>query len=212
MFRDRRDAADRLARELKGYRGLKDAVVLAVPRGGLPIGAVLARELGLPLDAVLTKKIPHPDEPEVAIGAVSAAGVTLDDALIRRERITDGHIAREVARLRADLERRARLYRGGAAPARVAGKTVILTDDGAATGQTLLAAVGLLREEGAARIVVALPVASTEAADALTSAADETVCLAIPEPFMAIGAFYEDFSQVSDEEAVALLKGAAASA
>lgn len=209
MFRDRRDAARRLVRALVRYRGRADALVLAVPRGGLPIGALLARELGLKLDVILTKKIGHPDNPEFAIGAVSLAGEAVDSALIERERIPPAFIAGEIARIRDGLRRRYRMYRGAAKPLPVAGKTVILTDDGAATGRTLLAAIDLLRKDGAGKIVVALPVAPPDTAAALESRADEVVCLEVPEAFMAIGAFYSDFSQVPDEEAVSLLKDAA---
>lgn len=207
MFHDRLDAARRLARELRLYRDRKDTVVLAVPRGGLPIGAALARELGLPLDVILTKKIGHPDNPEFAIGAVSLAGEVVDSAVIERERVPPAYIAAEIARIRESLRQRYRMYRGAAKPLAVAGKTVILTDDGAATGRTLLAAIDLLRRDGAGKIVVALPVAPPDTAAILESRADTVACLEVPEYFMSIGQFYADFSQVSDGEAVALLKG-----
>lgn len=206
MFHDRRDAAARLARELRRYRGRRDAVVLAIPRGGLPIGGVLASELGLGLDVILTKKIGHPYNPEFAIGAVSLTGEIHDEELARREGISPGWIAGEVARIRGSLRERCRLYRGDEPPPAVAGKTVILTDDGAATGRTLLAAIGLLRGEGASRIVVAIPVAPPDAVELLEREADEVVCLEVPSSFMAIGEFYEDFSQVTDAEAAAILR------
>jgi predicted phosphoribosyltransferase len=206
MFRDRDDAARLLAKKLAHWRGRKDVLVLAVPRGGLPIGAVLARELGLRLDVILTKKIGHPSNPEFAIGAVSLAGESIDERTVARDAISPAYIAQEIALIRETLEKRYRMYCGAARPAPVAGKTVILTDDGAATGRTLLVAVDLLRGQGAARIVVALPVASEDAVAALRACADEVVCLEIPADFMAIGQFYADFSQVPDEEAVALLR------
>ena len=209
MFRDRRDAARRLVRELRRYRDREDALVLAVPRGGLPIGALLARELGLTLDVILTKKIGHPDNPEFAIGAVSLSGESVDDALIEREGIPSAFIAAEIARIRESLRQRYAMYRGAAKPLPVAGKTVILTDDGAATGRTLLAAIDLLRKDGAGKIVVALPVAPPDTVEILEDRADEVICLEVPEAFVAIGAVYSDFSQVSDEEAVALLRGEA---
>lgn len=205
MFHDRQDAAARLARELRRFKGRSDALVLAVPRGGLPIGGVLSAELGLPLDVILTKKIGHPYNPEFAIGAVSLTGETHDEALARREGISPEWIAGEIARIRETLRARYRMYHGKGKPLPVAGKTVILTDDGAATGRTLIVAVDLLRREGAARIVVAVPVAPPDAVELLEDAADEVVCLEVPSSFMAIGEFYDDFSQVSDEEAVALL-------
>jgi predicted phosphoribosyltransferase len=212
MFHDRHDAAVRLARELRRYRKRADALVLAIPRGGLPIGAVLAAELELPLDVILTKKIGHPCNPEFAIGAVSLTGEAVDEELARREGLSPGWLAGEVARVRAALRERYRLYHGDAPPLPVAGKTVILTDDGAATGRTVLVAVELLRHEGAAKIVVALPVAPPDAVELLETAADEVVCLEVPAGFLAIGEFYQDFSQVPDEAAVALLRKGAAGA
>ena len=207
MFRDRLEAGGRLARALARYRNSKDALILAVPRGGLPIGAALARELNLPLDVILTKKIGHPDNPEFAIGAVSLSDETLDAELIEREAIAPEYVAGEIKRIRESLRRKYQMYRGGARPPSVAGRTVILSDDGAATGKTLLGAIGLLRREAAAKIVVALPVAPPDAVELLESRADEIVCLETPSSFMAIGAFYADFSEVSDEEAVGCLKG-----
>jgi predicted phosphoribosyltransferase len=207
MFRDRREAAGRLARELSRYRDRKDAVVLAVPRGGLPIGGVLARELNLKLDVILTKKIGHPDNPEFAIGAVSLTDAAVDAALIEREGIPSGYISTEIARIRESLRQRYQMYRGAARPLSVADKTVILTDDGAATGRTLIAAIELLRHEGAGKIIVALPVAPPDTVELLGRNADQVVCLEQPVDFMAIGQFYRDFSQVPDEEAVAILRG-----
>lgn len=206
MFHDRHDAAVRLVRELQRYRGRRDTLVLAIPRGGLPIGGTLAAELGLKLDVILTKKIGHPYNPEFAIGAVSLTGETHDEELARREGISAGWIAGEIARIRAKLRERYRLYHGDEPPLPVAGKTVILTDDGAATGRTLLVAIDLLRGEGAAKIVVAIPVAPPDAVDLLEAKADEVVCLEVPPSFMAIGEFYDDFAQVSDEEAAAILR------
>lgn len=208
MFHDRIDAADRLARRLKAYRGRRDAVVLAIPRGGLPIGRTLADALGLELDVVLTKKIGHPDNPEYAIGAVSLTGEAVNRDVVERERIPAEYLATAIARIRESLWQRYRMYRGVSKPLDVAGKTVILTDDGAATGRTLLAAIDLLRADRARRIVVAVPVAPPDALELLERSADEVVCLEAPAEFMAIGQFYADFSQVPDEEAVAILRGA----
>ncbi|MDP3542892.1 MAG: phosphoribosyltransferase family protein [Elusimicrobiota bacterium] len=210
MFHDRQDAAVRLLRELKGYKGRRDALVLAIPRGGLPIGGLLARELGLPLDVILTKKIGHPYNPEFAVGAVSLTGETLDAATISREGIPAGWLAAEIARIRDGLRERYRLYHGTGKPLPVAGKTVILTDDGAATGRTMLVAIDLLRREGAAQIVAAIPVAPPETVALLEARADEVVCLEIPSSFMAIGEFYGDFTQVSDREAAEILRFAPA--
>lgn len=208
MFHDRRDAAERLARELRGYRGRLGALILAIPRGGLPIGGLLSAELGLPLDVILTKKIGHPSNGEFAIGAVSLTSEMIDERLVSREGISARYIEEEVARVRDGLRARYRSYRGSDAPPPVAGKTVIVTDDGAATGRTMLVAIDLLRREGAARIVAALPVAPPDTVELLESRADEVVCLEVPSCFMAIGEFYEDFSQVADAEAVAILREA----
>jgi len=207
MFHDRFDAAIRLAGELRNYRNGNDALVLAVPRGGLPIGGVLASELGLPLDVILTKKIGHPNNPEFAIGAVSLTNATVDTDLLERERIPVDFIASEINRLQESLRQKYRMYRGSSRPLPVAGKTVILTDDGAATGRTLLAAIKLLRREGAAKIIVALPVAPRDTLEVLKHSADEVICLEAPRDFAAIGEFYADFSQVSDEEALSFLEG-----
>lgn len=206
MFHDRHDAAVRLARELRSYRDREDALVLAVPRGGLPIGGVLASELNLKLDVVLTKKIGHPSNPEFAIGAVSLTDEILDEELVSREGIPASYLDDEIARIRKKLHDRYRMYHGAGRPLPVAGKTVILTDDGAATGRTLLVAIDLLRREGAAKIVVALPVAPPDTVALLESRADEVVCLETPSSFMAIGEFYDDFTQVEDAQAVAILR------
>lgn len=211
MFYDRHDAAVRLVRKLERYRDRQDAIVLAVPRGGLSIGGVLASELNLKLDVILTKKIGHPDNPEFAIGAVGLTEETLNEELVRREGISSRYLDAEIARIRDSLRERYRMYHGAAQPQSVAGKIAILTDDGAATGQTLLVAIELLRREGAAKIVVALPVAPPDTVELLESRADEVVCLEIPSRFRAIGEFYRDFSQVEDEEAVSILRGAARS-
>lgn len=206
MFHDRHDAALRLAGRLKDYRGRQDALVLAVPRGGVPIGGVLAAELRLKLDVVLAKKIGHPSNPEYAIGAVSLTEETLDEDAVARQGVSARYLDAQIARIREALRVRSRLYRGDAPPEPAAGKTVILTDDGAATGRTLLAAVELLRREGAARVVVAVPVASRDAIALLRTRADEVVCLDAPADFLAIGEFYEDFSQVDDVEAIRILR------
>lgn len=206
MFADRLEAGRALAEKLAGYKARRDAVILAVPRGGVVIGAALAERLALPLDVILTKKIGHPGNPEFAIGAVSLTGEAVDAALLEREGIPASYVESMVARIRESLWQRYRLYRGTSRPMSVAGKTVILADDGAATGRTLLAAIELLRRDGAERIVVAIPVGPPDAVEALRRAADETVCLEIPEDFMAIGEYYRDFSQVADQEALDLLR------
>jgi putative phosphoribosyl transferase len=211
MFRDRTEAGTRLAAALEKYRGRRDAVVLAVPRGGLPVGAALARTLELPLDVMLAKKIGHPAQPEVAVGAVALEGAEIGP---RAEElgVPDAYLREQIRRLRSELRRRHELYHGSAEPLSVAGRTVLLTDDGAATGLTLDAALGPLRNAGAARVVVAVPVAHPAAAALLRGRVDEFVCLETPEGFRAVGQFYGDFSEVSDAAAVALLRGASKAA
>lgn len=210
MFQDREDAARRLAGRLKGYAGRKDAVVAAIPRGGVVVGAVLAKALRLPLEVILTKKIGHPSQPEFAIGVVNLAHEVIDEDVVARERIPREYIRGEIARLRELLRRRYEEYRGGREPLTLKGRTVILVDDGVATGNTMAAAVRLARDEGAARVVVAVPVAPPDTLERLRALADEAVCLLAPESFMAIGQFYGDFEQVDDEEAMRLLRESAA--
>lgn len=205
MFRDRLEAGERLAAALEGYRGRKDAVVLAVPRGGLPVGAVVAESLELPLDVMLTKKIGHPENPEVAVGAVALTGEVIGP-LAHEYGVTESYLREQIRRLRAELKRRHALYAAGAEPVPVAGKTVLLVDDGAATGMTLKVAAGALKNAGAARVVIAVPVAPPDALDVLRDRADEVVCLETPEDFRAVGQFYCDFSEVDDEQAAGLLR------
>jgi putative phosphoribosyl transferase len=211
MFLNRWEAGKVLAGALSKYRGREDAVVFAVPRGGLPIGAVVARELGLPFDVMLTKKIGHPENPEVAVGAVALAGEELS-ANAERLGVPDAYLRDEVRRLRSELGRRHELYRGTGVALPVAGRTVLLIDDGAATGLTLKAAAGALKNAGAARVVAAVPVAPPDALAVIRARADETVCLDVRDDFHAVGQFYSDFSEVSDDQAIAILRGFASAA
>lgn len=208
MFRDRLNAAHCLARELRKLPDIGDSVLFAIPRGGLPIGGALARELGLPLDVILAKKIGHPLDPECAIGAVSMTGMEVEPAALAAERIEPGDLAAEVERIRAGLRLREAAYRGKTAPSDIEGRTALVVDDGAATGRTMLAAIDALRSRGARRIVAAIPVAPKEAVELLATRADQVVCLESPEDFMAIGQSYHDFAPVPDEEAAAILAGA----
>lgn len=205
-FIDRNDAGRRLAGKLAQYRGRPETLVLAIPRGGVVVGAVLARELALPLDVVLTKKIGHPDQPEYAIGVVDLESEVIDQAAVERDGIRPEYLRAEIERIRTLLRRRDAEYRAGRRPLDVAGKTIVLTDDGIATGNTVEAAIRLLRKRGAGRIVLAAPVAPADAAARLRSLADDLVCAMLPETFFAIGQFYDDFEQVHDEAAMALLR------
>lgn len=209
MYRDRDEAGRRLVESLSAYRGSRDAVVAAIPRGGVVVGAVVARALGLPLEALLTKKIGHPLQPEYAIGVVNLSHELVDEEVVEREGISDEYIRGEVARLRELLRRRHAAYHEGRAPLSLRGRTVILVDDGLATGRSMEAAVRLAREEGAVWVVVAVPVAPPETLSRLRPSVDELVCPLAPEDFRAIGQFYQDFTQVEDEEAMRLLRESA---
>lgn len=199
-FGNRSEAAYELADALRHYR-YSNALVLAIPRGGVPIGAVIARELNLPLDIVLSKKIGHPNNPEYAIGSVSLHGLRL-----HRSDVPIEYIMEEAARLRTLLRKRYTMYRGSRQPVDVRDRIVIIVDDGVATGSTILATIDALRENHPQRIVVAVPVAAPEALAAVKAKADETVCLLMPEHFYAVGQFYDEFPQVDDEEVIRLLR------
>lgn len=202
MFKDRFDAARQLTRRLLKYKGKKDVIILAIPRGGLQIGNPLAKALQLPLDIVLTKKIGYPGNREYAIGAVSLKGEIINPEV----EVSSQYIKEQIKELRKKLKERYQLYRGKKKPVSLKGKVVIITDDGVATGSTLLAAIELGRKENPKRIIVAVPVGPYNTIEKLTGKADEVICLYIPEAFFAIGAFYEQFPQVEDEEAIRLLK------
>jgi len=201
MFRDRRHAGELLAGLLEDYRGQPRTIVLALPRGGVPVGVVVARELGVPLDIFPVRKIGAPHQPELAIGAVAGGGViVLNENAAASMRVSQERLDAAVAREREELLRRERLYRGKRPPLDLAGWTAILTDDGLATGYTMLAAVRAVRQQEPLRIVVAVPVAPPSTLSRLRSEADKVVCVHSTENMFAVGEFYQDFSQVSDEE------------
>jgi predicted phosphoribosyltransferase len=202
LFADRKDAAIQLSKALIAYRG-SNTLVMAVPRGGVPVGAVVARRLDLPLEIIMVKKLGHPANPEFAIGSVSLRGVRIDRASTD---VSEDYIRQETGRIRKELERRQTLFCGSDTLYPVTDKTVILVDDGIATGSTLLAAIDDLREAGAARIVVAVPVAPPAAANVFQAACDEYIVLHEPRDFSGVGQFYANFGQVSDEEAASILK------
>lgn len=208
MFLNREDAAKALLRRLKAYKGRKNAVIVAIPRGGVVIGAALAKALHLPLDIILTKKIGHPLMPEYAIGVVDLSSQAIDEAVVERDHIRPEYVQGEIERIRALLKKRYAAYRGSRAPVPLKAKTVILVDDGIATGNTMAAAIGLLRLEQAKKIIAAVPVAPADAVEKLGRLADEVVCVLVPERFFAIGQFYETFEQVDDDEALRLLGNA----
>jgi putative phosphoribosyl transferase len=205
-FRDRHDAGRRLAEHLRAYANRPDVIVLALPRGGVPVGYEVATALNVPLDVFVVRKLGLPWHEELAMGALASGGVRiLDDDLIRVARVSPEDVERVVAAEQAELERREKQYRGDRPFPDLTGKTVILVDDGLATGSTMRAAVAALRQEGPRNVVVAVPVAAPETCDAFRGIADEIVCAATPEPFYAVGLWYEDFSQTTDEEVHAAL-------
>ena len=205
-FANRTDAGRRLATELQQYANRPDVIVLALPRGGVPIGYEVANALGVPLDVFVVRKIGLPWQEELAMGAVASGGVRVFDRnLIRVAHVSDADVERIADAEERELERRERLYRGDRPFPELNAKTVILVDDGLATGASMRAAVAALREEKPARIVVAVPVAAPETCDAFRSIADEIVCAETPEPFQAVGQWYDDFSQTTDEDVKALL-------
>ena len=209
IFADRADAGRRLAQRLRAMN-LADPVVLALPRGGVPVGYEIARELKAPLDVLLVRKIGAPGHEEFALGAVVEAEtpiVVLNEGVAARFK---PHIEAVAAEQTQEIERRRRAYRGGRPLLAVAGRTAIVVDDGIATGATFRAALEAMKQLHAAKVVAAIPVAPNDSLQPIEALADEVVCLATPEPFYAVGLHYGDFSQTSDDEVVALLHQAKA--
>ena len=207
-FRDREDAGRRLAERLAGYRD-EGPVVLALPRGGVPVGYEISRTLGTPLDVFVARKLGAPDQPELGIGAAAQGGVrVLNEDALEALAIPEGYIARAAEEETAEIERRLELLRGERPEPEVRGRTAILVDDGLATGVTARAAVAALRSHDPRRLVLAVPVCAAQTAKIPRSEVDELVCLEAPADLGAIGLWYEDFYQVPDEEVVGLLERA----
>jgi putative phosphoribosyl transferase len=205
IFKSREEAGRLLAKKLKNY-GKENCLVLAIPRGGVVIGAVVAKTLSCALDVIITRKLGAPGNPELAIGATtSKGGIVLDRELIDRLGATQDYIHREHRKQLAEARRREKLYSRGEEPD-LAGKTVILVDDGIATGATIEAAIAALREGNPKKMIIAVPVAPPQAVGRLKHQIDDFVVLSTPESFLAIGEFYSSFPQVSDEEVVKILK------
>jgi putative phosphoribosyl transferase len=205
-FRDRREAGERLAEQLRAYGNRADVIVLALPRGGVPVGFEVAEALRAPLDVFVVRKLGVPGQEELAMGALASGGTrVLDNEIVRLARVTESEIERATAFAAEEMARQERRYRGDRRFPSVEGKTVILVDDGLATGSTMRAAVLALRAQHPAKVVVAVPVGAPETCDALGSVADDVVCVETPEPFRAVGLWYEDFSQTTDDEVHALL-------
>jgi putative phosphoribosyl transferase len=209
-FANRAQAGEYLARSLQAYANRPDVTLLGLPRGGVPVAYEVARKLNVPMDIMLVRKLGVPGQEELAFGAVAAGGVrVLNEDIVDMLDIPDDIIDTIATREQAELERREEAYREGRTPASVNDRTVILIDDGLATGSTMRAAVQALRAQHPRRIVVAAPVGSAETCMRLEEVADEVVCAHTPEPFFSVGAWYEDFSQTSDDEVRTLLNQAA---
>jgi putative phosphoribosyl transferase len=207
MFSDRADAGVQLAHALERYRGAADAVVLAIPRGGVVVAAEVARILGLPMDIVVVRKIGAPGNPEYAVGAMDEDGRVLRNPSAY---VSDAYLAKEGRVNLAEIERRVAEYRGGRPAPELGGRTAILVDDGIATGLTALAAIAFARSHGAARVVLATPVVARDTAPRLAAAADELVAVDTPPVFRAVGESFGRFGQTSDAEVRALMAEAAA--
>lgn len=214
QFHDRDEAGRLLGRELKKRLGARDdVVVLALPRGGVPIGFRVAEEIGAPLDVFIVRKLGVPGHEELAMGAIASGGVRVMNEQVMQHLPIPAEMIEAVAqREQAELERRERDYRGDRPPVDVRGKTVIVVDDGLATGSTMRAAVQALRKMNPRAIIVAVPVAARDTCERLRRDVDDILCLRTPEPFDAVGLWYEDFSQTSDEEVHDLLERAGAKA
>lgn len=205
-FRNREDAGARLAARLASYRG-KHALVLGIPRGGVPVAAEVARALDAELDVVVARKLRSPISAELAIGAITAdGGRFLNDSIVQHLGVGESYIDRVTETEMAEAARRESRFRGGAAAPTVTGRTVILVDDGLATGATMIAAARSVRAHSPARLVIAVPVGSADACAALRHEADEVVCLDTPAPFWAVGIYYDDFRQTEDDDVEHLLR------
>jgi putative phosphoribosyl transferase len=206
MFRDRRDAGEQLAEKLRHYAGRDDVVVLALPRGGVPVAFEVARDLSAPLDVFVVRKLGVPWHPELAMGAIASGGIrVLNPDVIGPLGISDDAIEEVAEDEGRELERREAAYRDGWSRPDVYNKIVILVDDGLATGSTMRAAVRAIRRRMPGRVVVAIPVGASDTCREMRSEADEVVCVVTPEPFYGVGSWYDDFSQTTDEEVRELL-------
>lgn len=206
FFKDRRDAGRQLAHKLTAYWCHPTLLILALPRGGVPVAWEVARALHAPLDLFIVRKLGIPDHEEAAMGAIATGGVqVLNQELIHQLAIPSRVVERVIERERRELERRTRLYRGDHPAPTLAGREVMLVDDGLATGATMRAAVRAVRQQAPARVTVAIPVAAADACEEFRAEVDEVVCGMTPTPFYAVGFWYEDFSQTSDAEVRDLL-------
>jgi putative phosphoribosyl transferase len=210
LFRDRTEAGRQLAAQLARYADRPDVLVFGLPRGGVPVALEVAQALHAPLDVLVVRKLGVPGQEELAMGAIAGGGVrVLNEAVVRAAGIPEDVLAEAAAREQEELRRRERRYRGDRPAPDLHNKTVILVDDGLATGSTMRAAVAAVRRQGPARVVVAVPVGAPETCAKLQGETDECICAQTPEPFFAIGSWYEEFPQTTDEEVRDLLEQAA---
>lgn len=210
IFKDRRDAGRKLAEKLSAYTNRSDVIVLALPRGGVPVAYEVALALNAPLDIFIVRKLGVPGHEELAMGAIATGGIrVINQDIVRTFNIPHGLIEAVVKRELKELERRERLYRGDQPPRQILNHTAILVDDGLATGASMHGAIMGLRAKDPARIVVAVPTAALETCQAFKDMVDEIICTTTPEPFYGVGRWYEDFSQTTDEEVRALLEDTA---
>jgi len=210
VFDNREQAGKLLAEKLQNYRGLKNLIVLAIPRGGVVVGKRLADFLGCPLDVIVTKKIPAPGSPELAIGAVGPASwrgePVIDEELAAKVGADENYIKSQISNLKSQIYEREKAFRQGRPPLDLKDKIVILTDDGVATGATMAMAVEIVRQQEPKKIIVAVPVIARDSLEKIATLADEVVYLQAPELFFAVGQFYREFEQVSDEIVIKYLK------
>ena len=204
IFVDRQDAGRQLAEALAGLKG-EDVVVLGIPRGGVVVAAEVARAHGWPLDTVIPRKIRAPGNPELGLGAIAPGVRVLDQRMLEMLGVSESYLDREIAEEEREIERRSDAYRRGRPAVDVKDKVAVVVDDGIATGGTATAAVRWARAQGARRVILAVPVAPAEGVRNLSREADEVVCLETPEPFYAVGQWYQEFPQTSDEEVVQIL-------
>ncbi len=207
MYKDRKDAGTQLAERLKEYIGQENVLVIALPRGGVVTGAEIADRLKTPVDVLIVRKIGHPWQPELAVGAISETGsIVYNEDVVASTGVTKDYLRGEAARQREEIARRQQLYRGGQKLMDLRGKIVILVDDGVATGATMKAAVKTLKRQVVGKLIAAVPVAPSSTAAELQRMVDVFVCLDIPQDFVSVGSYYEDFRQVTDADVTQLLR------
>lgn len=207
IFKDRKDAGQKLAAELSTYEGQKDSIILGLPRGGVVVAYEVADKLGLPLDIVVPRKIGAPGNEEYAIGAISEDGKPIiDEEAKNMSGASEEYINQTMKKERTEAQRRIKIYRGKRKALELKGKTAILIDDGIATGHTMLAAISSVKAKGAKKIIVAVPISSGESLQKIKKETDKVICLSTPITFIALGQFYQHFDQTKDEEVIKLMK------